>query len=266
MRIGIIGAGQMGAMLTTALTEAGHSALSITNRTRAKADRLQAALPGAVTVCDTPLAVAERSDLLFVCTKSTDLIPVIEQMKPAIDARNTIVSINSNISLGELQTLATCNIAKVIPSVTQYARAGVLLTMFGERMEDPDRESLRHVLQTIGTPWEIAEADTRIYSDLSSCGPAFLSDWLNNMATAASERGISYDTAAQLLGYMVLGVGKLLIERGIGFADIVDTVAVPNGVTSAGLRVLQECDQEIFSKLFAATAARQREITQHGHS
>ncbi len=265
MRIGIIGTGQMGGMLAAALLDAGHVDMSITNRTRAKADRLQASLPADVAVCDTPLAVAERSELLFVCTKFSDLGAVIEQMRPGIHERHTIISINSNIGLSELETLAPCNMAKVIPSVTQYARAGILLTMFGERMNNQERESLRRVLQTIGAPLEIAEADTRIYSDLSSCGPAFLSDWLNAMAQAASERGISSDMAAQILGHMVLGVGKLLVERGIGFADIVDIVAVPNGVTAAGLRVLKECDQMLFSRLFAATAARQQEINQHGH-
>lgn len=266
MRIGIIGTGQMGGMLAEALAEAGHSELSIVNRTQQKADRLQAAHPHSIVVCATPLAVAERSELLFVCTKFSDLPTVFEQMSSAIAERHTIVSINSNSSLDDLETRARCNIAKVIPSVTQYARAGVLLTMFGPRMNDADRQSLRQVLQTIGTPLEIAEADTRIYSDLSSCGPAFLSDWLNAMASAASERGIAVDTAVQVLGQMVLGVGKLLTERGVSFTDIIDTVAVPNGVTIAGLRVLRECDRELFSRVFSATAARQQEISQHGHS
>ncbi|MMZ67249.1 Pyrroline-5-carboxylate reductase [compost metagenome] len=100
----------------------------------------------------------------------------------------------------------------------------------------------------------IAEHQIRIASDISSCGPAFISFILQQWAKSAAElTDISEQNALRLGAEMLLGTGKLLTEGGFTPEELQRRVAVPGGITAEGITVLRDSLQGVFSSLIRAT-------------
>lgn len=267
MRIGVIGTGQIGSMLVSAAVDAGHAGpIYISNRSPQKALALRDRYPKAVSFCDDTRTVAKASDTLLLCVKSKDALDILREIAGDLREDQTLLSTNSNVSNDDMERMIPCKVAKLIPSITQYTRMGVELVMLGSRFSVTDSDAILTFLATLGTPVQIAEDEVRIYSDLTSCGPAFAADWLRNMARGAAERGVPPETAEFLLTQMIRGVAELLARSDWGFDAIVDRIALPGGVTSAGLDVLRsEAESGLFTRLFDATATRQQHLNEHGH-
>ena len=256
MRLGIIGAGQIGAMLATAWISANWTTpLVINTRTRAKATALVRKFPGRLQIMDSQDELAGACDAIFLCTKASDAHSIIEQIAPSLRANQWLAVTNSTTSLAWMEQTAPCRMAKIIPSMTQYARAGIVLVMPGERLQRDGLDEFYDLIAHIGTPHMIHEQEVRIYSDLTSCGPAFLADWLESMVCAAGERGVPEMTARFLVGEMVYGVGQLIVREHFTLSEIIDRISVPGGVTNAGLHVLRDARRDLFHRVFAATAA-----------
>jgi len=263
MELGIVGTGSMGSMLTRAWCASETvPRVHVCNRTREKAERLAAMYPSLVHVHEDAADVASVADWIFLCVKpqdARDLLPIIAERMPS---NGLVVATNSSIALAELESSLPCAAVKLIPSVTQEVRTGALLIMTGTRVTDEQEARLYTLLSPLGQPLRIPEEQLRVYSDMSSCGPAFLADWLLMFAAAAARRGVPEEVARHLLEHMVQGVGKLSAS-GCTLSDIVQRVAVPGGVTSEGLKVLHQRQVDTFDALLAATERRQREHQQH---
>lgn len=262
MELGIVGTGSMGSMLTRAWCASETvPRVHVCNRTREKAEHLAALYPSRVHVHENAAEVASVADWLFLCVKpqdARDLLPIIGK---TISSNGLVIATNSAIGLAELESSLPCAAVKLIPSITQEVGVGALLIMTGTRVTQEQEASLSTLLSPLGQPVRIPEDQLRVYSDMSSCGPAFLADWLLMFAAAAARRGVPEDVARHLLEHMVQGVGKLSAS-GYTLSDIVQRVAVPGGVTSEGLRVLHQHQGDTFDALLAATERRQREHQQ----
>ena len=258
MRLGVIGAGQIGAMLAAAWITAGIDApVLVHTRTRAKAEALSAAHPGRVIVCDSAAAAARACDALFVCARAPDAEDIVAEIADQLRPEQYIALTNSTTPLAWLESRAPCRAAKIIPSLTQYAHAGILLVMSGARMEGDAAVAFYDLLAMIGQPYTIGEDAVRIYSDLTSCGPAFWAALAADMERAAEVRGVPAEAGRFLIGETLYGLGALLARREFTPQEVVRRVAAPGGVTHAGLSALRECAPHLFARVFAATAAHQ---------
>jgi len=241
MRLGFIGTGNMGSLLIGAFIASGAVRapdVAASNRTRSKVERLAERFPG-LRVANSNAEAAEWADVLFLCVKPLEFRRVIEDVRGAIRADQIVISITSPVLIHHLEQLIPGKIAKVIPSITHLTGCGPALCVFGERMTVADRQLVVSLLEHIGTPVEIDEAHTRVASDICSCGPAFLSFFVQSLIDAAEQEiGLPRELAVRLAGEMVLGTGKLLTSGGMTTEQLQEQVAVPGGITAEGLRLL----------------------------
>ncbi|KEO82458.1 late competence protein ComER [Tumebacillus flagellatus] len=256
MRIGFIGTGSMGSMLIRAFVQSTLSSeiqVVACNRSPEKLAQLQTRYPH-LQVCATAEETVSASDVVFLCVKPGDAPAVINGVLPSIREDHYFVSINSAVLLEDMEAVLPCRVAKVIPSITQVALSGVTLVMHGSRTTLQERHELESLLDAISKPVVVEEADLRVCSDLSSCGPAFLAVLLQEFAMAAVRQGgIPRDLADALVKEMTLGLGKLLAEEGFEFSDVIRRVSVPGGITAEGIKVLQPSMSGIFDQLLATT-------------
>jgi competence protein ComER len=229
------------------------------NRTRSKAEQLARRHSG-LRVADGIAEVAQASDVIFICVKPLEFRHVLPELKRAVAPEQIAVSITSPVRIALLEEQLPCKVAKVIPSITNYALSGAVLCMYGSRMTEDDRSRLTGLLNRIGAAVVIDEAHTRAASDLSSCGPAFLAFFLRQFArTAAELTGIPEETAARLAAEMALGTGRLLTSGAFTPEALEQRVAVPGGITAEGLRILAEETDVVFHRLIRATHAKYAE-------
>jgi competence protein ComER len=255
MRIGLIGTGSMGSMLARAYCESMGSDTQILacNRTKAKLDALRSEQPR-IQAIDTIQDMARLCDVLFLCVKPKDAWGILDTIQPLLTPNQYLISINSVISLRELEDHLPCRVVKIIPSITQEARSGIVLTMFGSRMTEQERDSAQRILENIGVPYEIPEHQVRIWSDLTSCGPAFFSFLIRECARAAAQIGqISQQQAESIVFAMLEGLVKLIREKSFTTEEVLRRVTVPGGVTASGLAVLDSSLYHVFETLFQTT-------------
>ncbi|MDI3328393.1 MAG: pyrroline-5-carboxylate reductase dimerization domain-containing protein [Alicyclobacillaceae bacterium] len=257
MRIGCIGTGSMGGMLVEAFSTRlpGPPDIVACNRSREKIAALVRRFPNVVAVA-TAAEVAQRAEVLFVCVKPPDVEAVVEQIRPFLSPDHVLLSTASTPSMESLESRVPAKVGKLIPSITQLAGAGVILTHYGPRMDEGDRDRADRLLSAIGVPVPVSEEQIRVHADLTSCGPAFFAALIESFARSAARTGrIDALRAEELLRLTWIGTARLF-EAGLTAEQILRRVAVPGGVTEAGLRVLRDRADRLFEDLLAATEER----------
>ena len=83
LRVGVVGAGRVGAVLAAALRATGHEIVAVAGESDASRGRIEALLPG--VVIDKPSAVARAADLLLL-TVPDDSLPNVVAMLAASGA------------------------------------------------------------------------------------------------------------------------------------------------------------------------------------
>ncbi|NOU95507.1 late competence protein ComER [Paenibacillus sp. LMG 31456] len=262
MRVGFIGTGSMGSILIEAFIQSGAlnpEQIVATNRTISKVERLAATYSG-LKVARSNIDVVRHCDILFLCVKPTEFKTVIDDIKIEASPEQIIVSITSPVLIRQLEDLLPSKIAKIIPSITNFVFSGATLCVYSDRMADEDIELLENLLSHISAPIRISEANTRISSDLSSCGPAFLAFFIQKFIDASvEETGISREEATQLASEMTLGTGKLLTTGGFSPEALQKSVAVPGGITAEGLHMMEKELRGLFNNLIHTTHAKYEE-------
>lgn len=248
-------------MLTKAFARSAVANVEIAafNRTPAKLDKIVFEYP-AVQKMDSAVSLSQTSQVIFLCVKPGDVPTVLDSVQHCLTPDQFLVSINSVWSIADLEQAVPCKVVKLIPSITQESLSGAILTMYGSRLNQTDRELMDSLLQAISFPIAIDEQQTRVSSDLTSCGPAFLSHVLESLALSAERQGnISREQSEQLVKIMIYGLAKLLVEEGFSFHDVIKRVAVPGGVTAEGLKVLEPALDGVFDQVLTATRQKQAE-------
>ena len=256
MKIGFIGTGSMGSLLIDSFIRFGAlqpDQILVSNRTAHKALKLADRYPG-LEVSRSNAENASHSDLLFLCVKPGEFKPVIDEISKVMRASQIAVSITSPVQLSHLESELPCKVAKIIPSITNQTGSGASLCMYGSRIKEKDRLLLESLLSSISRPIPVLESHTRITSDFSSCGPAFLSYFVEKWVDAAVEMtGADRSALYALAGEMLLGTGKLLTEEGFTPEQLQQRVAVPGGITAQALSLLEKRLEGLFHQLIRTT-------------
>lgn len=256
MTFGFIGTGNMGTLLIESFVTSGAippQHMLIFNRTKEKADRIIYKYKD-IQLAKNIMDIIENTNHIFICVRPSDYHDVLQLIKQFGQPEQTVISITSSVMLSDLEKCLPCKVIKVIPSITNAAHAGALLTMYGTRLSVEEKKEWNKLFSHIGTPIEIDETYVRVSSDLTSCGPAFMSFILQNLITHATEQtSIPRDLATLFVTEMIIGYGKLLSIGKYSLDTLQDHVIVPGGVTGVGLSVLQEEIGPLFAHLFQKT-------------
>ncbi|MGY6212394.1 late competence protein ComER [Cytobacillus firmus] len=259
MKIGIIGTGNMGRILTEAFLDGGAvspASMTITNRTVAKAKEIKETHQE-ITVVNNARETAHRSSLIFICVKPHDVYNVVQDILPFLSEDKCVVSITSPISVQQLESIVPCSAARAIPSITNRALSGVSLLSFGEQCSEQWKGELNKLFESISTPVFIEEAITRVSSDIVSCGPAFFSYLTQRFINAAvAETEIDNETATKLAGEMLIGLGELLKKGFYTLPTLQEKVCVKGGITGEGIKILESELGSVFEHLFQATHSK----------
>jgi len=259
MRIGFVGTGSMGRVLIEAFiaSKAAHPTQIIaSNRTPAKVEELAHKHSGLIVAQDNQ-EVARNADILFLCVKPFEYKQALAEFAHELTPQHCLVTITSPVTLRELEELVPCQVIRAVPSITNAALSGITLLEYGTTATPEAREAVLSLLAKISRPIEVEEKFLRIASDISSCGPAFLSYILQQMIQAAEEEiGLSKETATFLTTQMVIGFAGLLGKELFTLPTLQEKVCVPGGITGEGLIALQKGIPGVFNEVFQRTHAK----------
>ena len=256
MKVGIVGIGNMGSILSEAFLQSKaipEDNLNIYNRTISKAHALQQKYP-LITVSDTLSDLIINSSLIFICVRPSDMHPIFNEIKNHISPNKCVVSITSPISVQQIESILPCSVARFIPSITNKVFSGISLLTFGASCSNEWKETLKTLGAKISEVLEIDNEITRVASDIVSCGPAFFSYLAQKFIDGAtSETSINHETATILTEKMLIGLGDLLKSGQYTLPTLQEKVCVKGGITGEGIKVLEAQLGDVFQNLYKAT-------------
>lgn len=247
--IGFVGVGNMGGALVKAVCRGNDPAgVLVADVDQAKAETLGRECGCAVA--ESAAQVAGSSDVLVLCVKPQVLPQVIENIKPYLHT-NLIVSIAAGVTLEKLKELLGGEgpMARIMPNTPAAVGKGILLTAFGERVNDVYRERLISLFAPCGAVEAVTEEELDKAGALSGCGPAFAYLFLEALADGGVQIGLSREKAQRYAAQMVQGAAAMVLETGKHPGELKDAVCSPGGTTIVGVAELEK-------RAFRAAAAQ----------
>lgn len=261
VRVGFIGMGNMGQMLVTALVRSGAlkpGEVVISNRTPEKLKQVVSHVPG-LQQAFTNREVARQCRTIFLCVKPGETAAILDETGPYITEAHLLVVITNTIDLAMVEGRVPARVAKVIPSVVQNVGKGASLLCFGARCTPEDRAMLIQLFESISRPYVIEESQARVASDLTSCGPAFLSYAFRALAEAARryQPDLPRDQIDGMIRETARATCDLMEQTGLSFDDIIARVSTPGGVTADGIGVMDELMGGLWEQVIETTIRKE---------
>ncbi|HET7817511.1 MAG TPA: pyrroline-5-carboxylate reductase dimerization domain-containing protein [Sphingomicrobium sp.] len=144
-------------------------------------------------------------------------------------------------------------IVRALPNLPVAVRRGVV-ALYSDDADENAREMLSQLFAPLGFAlWANSEASLAAIGSVAGAGPAYVARFVDALAKAGTERGLSRELAGTIALETVLGTAWMAATTGEGMDALARRVASPKGTTEAGLAVLDT--EQVLDKLVALTVA-----------
>jgi pyrroline-5-carboxylate reductase len=208
---------------------------------------------------------AQNADILFICVKPLEIKAVLLEISGKIKNDCHIVSLNGSVLLRQIEQICeNKKISKVIPGVTAEISQSVTLVCHNNYVNNNDKNVLKMLLECLGTIIEIPETEIGMGSELTSCMPGFIGAIFRVITDeAVKHTSIHKEDVIKMVVETVYGTGKLLLEKGMTFEQLIERVATKGGITEEGTKIIQTKMPNIVNELFEKTLEKRRMTTEN---
>jgi pyrroline-5-carboxylate reductase len=242
-RIGFIGAGNMATALGHGFVRAGLTKaanLLAADPSESARNKFAQATGGAVG--NDNIAVAGKSDVLFLAVKPQYMAAVAGELAGKIPDPALVVSIAAGVRLSRLAGWLgeAIRLVRVMPNTPCLIGEGACGYCPGRLATPEDGELVGKLLEAVGTAWQVEEKLLDAVTGLSGSGPAFVYVIIEALSDAGVRMGLPRHIAASLAAETIRGAADMVLATGEHPAVLKDRVASPGGTTIAGLQVMEE--------------------------
>lgn len=204
--------------------------------------------------------------LVVLGCKPQQLDDVVAKLSAHLTDQTIVVSILAGVEVATLkEKLWTAGaVVRALPNLPVAVRRGVV-ALYGDELPGEVRDELSSLFVLLGYAiWTNTEAQLAAIGSVAGAGPAYVARFIDALAKAGVERGLSPETATTIAIETVLGTAWMATSTRESMDDIVRRVASPNGTTEAGLAVLGRDDvlNKLVSLTISAAARRGEELAE----
>jgi len=195
-----------------------------------------------VEVTSDNLAAAQQADIILLGVKPIQVPGVIEQIKPALNAKKMVLSFAASVTTRSIEDGAGCELGviRAMPNTPAMLAAGITALCPGRFVSDEQMRVAQRIFQTVGRTVVVDEKHMDAVTGLSGSGPAFLYIIIEALAEAGVNVGLPRDIATLLAAQTTLGSARMVLETGYHPALLKDAVTTPAGCTVDGILELEE--------------------------
>lgn len=232
MQIGLIGCGNMARALARGWGRPVVCSDPLAERARSLAGEV-----GGEALADN-VEVARRADLLVLCHKPAQLLPIAAAIAPHARAVASILAATPLAALRE--AYPGTPVYRFIPSLPVEVRQGAVVQGLDGAGEPAAPDAEVHALfAELGTLVALDDGLVDVAMGLMSCAPAYVALVAEAQVDAGVRRGIPAAQGAELVVQTLAGTAELLRRRGYDTTAVRREVASPGGVTAKGLDALE---------------------------
>lgn len=234
--LGLIGCGQLGAAMATALLRAGAvepARMWIANRSGPVP--ALAGFAGLNWTGDVPALTAKCDTLLLALPPATGRALRID------GAGRLVVSVMAGVSVDALGALSGG--ARVVRAMSSPAAAiGMAYSPFfaGAGVTEADRAAVRALLSACGTSDEVPEeSQIDVFTAITGPVPGFVAAFAASVQDYAQAQGVDAEVARRAVGQLFHAAGAMLAGSDRPAAEFVQEMVDYAGTTAAGLEALR---------------------------
>ena len=236
MKIGFIGAGNMGSALAKAA--ACNAEIFIYDIDGEKAAALASSVSGKIS---TTAEMAKTCDYLFIAVKPNFVREVVSEIKN-LGAKEglTLVSMAAGVSLKSLDEMTGGNVPtiRIMPNTPVAVGKGVVLTAGNALVTQEKLLQFKNLMAAAGDIELIDESLIDAGTALSGCSPAFVYMFIDALAKGAADAGLDGGEALKFAAKTLIGAATLLLESGKAPEELRDAVCSKGGSTIEGVKSL----------------------------
>ncbi|MCA9614172.1 MAG: pyrroline-5-carboxylate reductase, partial [Myxococcales bacterium] len=231
LRIGVIGAGNMGTTILEGLLDAGAADPSQLMASDPREARRKELSDRGVKTTASNLEVARFAQLLVLATKPQVFDRMLAEIAPGTGPETLVVSIAAGIPIDAIETQLApgTRVVRTMPNTPALVGAGATAIAPGAHVSEEDLATVEALFASVGITEVLDESLMDAVTGLSGSGPAFIFVIIDALSDAGVKVGLHRSTAQRLAAQTVLGAAKMLIETGEHPGQLKDMVASPGG-------------------------------------
>lgn len=240
MKIGIIGAGNMGGAIARALVKSKRMIdgnVIVSNPNPFKLALLKNECPSLSTTTGNQEAV-DGVDIIIIAVKPWLVKDVLAGLRLNYD-KQIIVSVAAGVSLNDLKewTSPHAVLFRLVPN-TAISQMQSMTLMAALNASDEQKKLLVELFNYMGIAMMIPERNIPAATSLTSCGIAYVLKYIQAGMQAGIEMGIYPDDAMRMVAQSVKGAAELILSGGTHPSTEIDKVTTPGGFTIKGINEL----------------------------
>ena len=215
-------------------------------------------------------AAGPQPKLVILGFKPQQLDEVAPRLTGWVSRPTTVVSLLAGVETASIRERFpnAGAIVRAIPNLPVAIRRGVV-GLYSEDASEEVRNELSTLFAMLGfAMWTNKESSLAAIGSVAGAGPAYVARFIDALAKAGVERGLSEQLARTLALETVLGTAWMSATTRESMDEIVRRVASPNGTTEAGLAVLGRDDvlDKLVSLTISAASRRATELAEEAKS
>jgi len=242
-KIGVIGAGKIGAAMARGIIRGG---LASKEKVMASdvSDALRESIVNDLGIKATPDngELCSFADVVILAVKPQIVDPVAREIAKKLGKTKLLVSVAAGVPLRRIETQLElgARVVRVMPNICCVVGAGAAGHAAGSHATDKDMEKVGAILNSFGIGMPVEEKFLDAVTGLSGSGPAYVFLFMEALADGGVQVGLSREVAVRLALQTVYGAARMALESKKHLAELKDEVASPGGTTIAGLYALEQ--------------------------
>lgn len=237
MKLGVLGAGNMGAAIMNGIKKSG---MDVEVYAYDKDGEKLSVVPAIACINENELVKACKYVLLAV--KPQVLGDVLDTIRDSVSSETVFISICAGISEEFIRsrTTADAKVVLVMPNTPMMLGQGASAISTDDKTSDEEFAFAKSVIESCGIAEVVPIDKMKEIICINGSSPAFIYLFAKGFVDYAAANGIDAEAAMNLFAGTLVGSAKMLTDSGMTVDQLIKQVSSPGGTTIAGLEKLYE--------------------------
>ena len=241
MKLGFIGAGNMGSAILKGVLHAGNlhaQDIAVTDKVQSQCARF--AQQG-VRVMQDNRSLVRACDCVLLAVKPVYAAQVLGEIYEELDGK-FVISIVAGWTYDMLEAALPqgAHFVRVMPNTPLAVGEGMSLLCTRCRCTQEEFAFAQSVFAAAGKVQQVEEHVFVAATSINGCGPAFVYQFIEALADGAVRYGVPRAMAYELAAQTLMGAAKMVLETGEHPGKLKDAVCSPGGTTIEGVYALEK--------------------------
>jgi pyrroline-5-carboxylate reductase len=265
MKIGFIGAGNMGSAIIKGYLTSGAGTSSQIVAYDSDSDKLS----GLVRKTGVSMAydiqdLVNSSEIIMLAVKPQNYDEVLREVAQVIRRAQIVISMAAGISMNYMEGIlgSSCKIVRIMPNTPALVGEGMTAICHNNNVNISEFEKVMEIFWTIGKTAAVDESLMDAVTGVSGSSPAYVFMIIDALAKGAAQNGMDEEDARVFAAQAVLGAAKMVLETGENPEVLRRNVCSPGGTTIEAVEFFKKADLEsIIIKGMQAAIDKSRKMT-----